>query len=715
MKAIIWHVAVITSLVFISWFTSVTRLDKLPSFQSLWKRLEGLLSADPAPLLYPVFLPILVASSLEASNRDALITNFILSLSALPKKAIPFENFNIHWILSITPILSSVVAEKYGLPLDPLTSKDPVSKSAIEELILLYPLHFALLHTLTFLTTTSLLPAEVQLLSVSLINLLYFGSSSQSLILKGLLWVGGPILTATCRHVLSWSVELARVPNWRLQRRKRRNARKSTLLCALNDTFGGWVHRIIKPESRDASSDEGWTPNPSRKQYSGSIGLVKSKEKAALESVYNDVRTRTSIDDSAFRETSPLSLDAVDDRTWPASQAPRRRRHTLPTNTNGIPDIPALTRTATDALSSAKVRSKLLLRLTPAQATVLKWLYALYVYLMAIAIIVVPLRLFIGYSALNNSEPFGWALGYLFGDLDAFRLKVVVYNLERWICLPQRHTGASHPSGFADQLRFCVLGMSNTRLIISAWCIINIAVGLAVVFRLSNIVEVDTRRKVFHGMMVSMFLPAIFIDPTFVSLAFVLILAIFLLLDLFRASQLPPVSKPLTYFLAPYVDGRDHRGPFIISHIFLLIGCAIPLWLSLADVERRGEGNFRGWDVEIRGVSLVTGVICVGMGDAAASLIGRRYGRRRWPWSGGKSLEGSLAFAVAVIIGLMGSRAWLLFGGWEGDSGDSWPTTWAKAAIAACGASLTEAVLTGGNDNVVVPVILWLLVRGLDL
>ena len=112
---------------------------------------------------------------------------------------------------------------------------------------------------------------------------------------------------------------------------------------------------------------------------------------------------------------------------------------------------------------------------------------------------------------------------------------------------------------------------------------------------------------------------------------------------------------------------------------------------------------------------MVSGVVCVGMGDAAASLIGRRFGRRKWPWSGGKSFEGSLAFALAVVLGLSIARAWLLVGGWEGDSGDFWTLTLGKAAVAAAGASFTEAVLTGGNDNVVVPVILWLLVRALKI
>jgi dolichol kinase len=239
--------------------------------------------------------------------------------------------------------------------------------------------------------------------------------------------------------------------------------------------------------------------------------------------------------------------------------------------------------------------------------------------------------------------------------------------------------------------------------------------GMTIVLRLSSIVEVDTRRKVFHGMMVVMFVPTIYVDPAFCALALALVLSGFLLLDLFRASQLPHISRPLTYFLAPYVDGRDHRGPVIVSHIFLLIGCAIPLWLSLAGIPRGGNAPWEGWDVLSRDVSMVSGVICVGMGDAAASLIGRRFGRHKWFWGGGKSLEGSLAFAAAVSVGLVSARAWLVFGGWHPSTDSSWPFIVGKSMLAASGASATEAVLTGGNDNVIVPIVLWLLVRGLGI
>jgi dolichol kinase len=119
--------------------------------------------------------------------------------------------------------------------------------------------------------------------------------------------------------------------------------------------------------------------------------------------------------------------------------------------------------------------------------------------------------------------------------------------------------------------------------------------------------------------------------------------------------------------------------------------------------------------VDRRDVSLVSGVICVGVGDAAASLTGRRYGRHKWFFGGGKSLEGSAAFASAVAAALIAAKAWLRIGGWPSNNDDRWMITMPKAGLAATMASLTEAVLTGGNDNVVVPVVLWACVKGLDI
>lgn len=409
----------------------------------------------------------------------------------------------------------------------------------------------------------------------------------------------------------------------------------------------------------------------------------------------------------------------------------RRRRHTISTLGEAAQEERIRTTPGGRRKKLMGPYLKSFLSLTAAQAQVRRWLYAVYVYLASMAIILSPVRKYVAERALHGQDPFGWALGYLLGNSSTVRFWVLMLNLEYWIQLPSRPEAAlEDPScwlGWVEHLRQTTFGPANTRLLICFYCLVVLVTGLAVVFQLSAVAEVDTRRKVFHGMMVLMFFPTAFIDPTFCALALSLVLSIFLLLDLFRASQLPPISRPLTYFLAPYVDGRDHRGPVIVSHIFLLIGCSIPLWLSLSDLARTGDGPWAGWDVSTRDVSMVSGVICVGMGDAAASLVGRRYGRLKWFWGGGKSLEGSIAFAVAVSCGLLAARAWLMLGGWPVVGPESvstsgaaftvrfWLWTICKAALAAGGTSATEAILTGCNDNVVVPVVLWLLVRGLGV
>ncbi|MCJ1377277.1 hypothetical protein MMC17_000369 [Xylographa soralifera] len=671
-------------------------------------------SYDPAPLLYPVFLPLLAACSLRSENLQLAFTNLVLSICSVPVHLIPMYDYgydSLLWTISVLPSTLLLITQAGSSKEFPRTGYNRVDP---ELLVLLYPLHQALKYTLGFLTTTSLLPAELELLSVALINLLLFSSSPQAEILKALLWIGGLALFIFCRNVLQWTVELARVPSWRFRRSPQTHRKENVLFCAIHDTMGRMLVKInLSRGRRDSSDSDEFQPVTRQKEHRKS-SRPEAKELGVTRTVRRPetVGNALTVDDVVGMPSNR----SIGNRGSTMEEQSRQRRNTLPTCVADTLQSSALV----DSIYRIRprplpTRPKSFLSLTSSQAIVLKWIYALYVYLVVAAVVAFPIRKYISQWSLHGDEPVGWALGYLFGDIPEFRLQTIMWNLEGWICLPPRILNPTPQACRGEKFRQYYLGAANTRLLICAYCIASIIVGLFIVFRLSALVEVDTRRKVFHGMMVVMFLPTVFLDPPFTALAFALILAIFLLLDLFRASQLPPVSKPLTYFLAPYVDGRDHRGPIIVSHIFLLIGCAIPTWLSLSATARTGTVPLEGWDVATRDLSMITGIVCVGMGDAAASLIGRRYGRRRWPWSGGKSVEGSIAFAVAVVLGLGTARAWLLIGGWKGDSGDSWPLMLGKSAVAAGASSMTEAVLTGANDNTVVPLILWLVVRGLRI
>jgi dolichol kinase len=670
---------------------------------------------DPGPLLYPVFLPLIVSIALLSRSSNWLLANAILGLSSLPENIIPRldtgQRFNaLHWFVTLVPLIISQNSDKELSPRIPFALKlSGGSSLTAEDLTMLYPLQFMTTRTIYFLATTSLDPAELQLLSAALINVLLLAKTPQAEILKALIWLGGIALFITCQKVLSWEVALARVPSWRFRSSTRRNMSTKSKARGLDAAFCKKLADFVnRHERRDSSESE-----------KDKMPAVRFRRGNRLPKLNIDLNHQAN---GAVRRGEPASAIEPPANAWtkdgsldPKTNFTGRRRHTFSIAGQSSPNQPKTTSGGRPKRALSPDTSTFL-RLTEAQAQVRKWFYAVFTYIMVCLIILVPIRRYVSTHALSGNEPFGWALGYLLGDIPQFRFWTVSANLERWIPLPERRQDPpeGNGSGWIDQLRQDSLGAANTRLVLCGYCVAVLLVGIATVLRLTSVVEVDTRRKVFHGIMVAMLLPSVFVDPCFVALALILILAIFLLLDLFRASQLPPISRPLTNFLAPYVDGRDHRGPVIISHIFLLIGCATPLWLSLAGAPRSGVGPWVGWEVNERDVSMVSGVICVGMGDAAASLVGRRYGRHKWLWSGGKSLEGSLAFAVTVTVGLVSSHAWLLIGGWVKAGTEPWMKLITKALTAAAGASLTEAVLTSCNDNVVPPVALWLLVRGLD-
>jgi dolichol kinase len=581
-----------------------------------------------------------------------------------------------------------------------------------EILAAIYPLHINLVTVLHSFTTTSLLPAELQLFSISLINLLTLAESPQMKIASIILWVGGLGIVVLCSDVLRWGVALARVPRWRLRRAGRIVQARQSFIKALNEGLQRKDARKKKEDIVESDADDDGITHRVKVERLGLDDLKKE----VLSALHNFFPLQNDESLSAF-EDHPSRKTSL--RGSSTSANGRRRRNTLPAKTATAPEADSQSKDIRQRSKTAK--TSFFVSLTPTQAFLRKWLYAGYIYFIIAFLILVPIRIVISRTALDGAEPFGWAIGYLFGNLQRLRFWVVTNSLlESWIRLPQLHERwrtTNQPLGLAAHYTNSV-GRANTRLLLVLYSAFTLISGLLTVLSLPASVEVDTRRKVFHGTMVAMLLPSIYFDPPFFSLALAIVLACFCLLDLLRASQLPPLSKPLANFLAPFVDGRDNRGPVVISHIFLLVGCAVPLWLSLAASQLTGDVPWRGWDADARHVSLVSGVVCVGMGDAAASLVGRRFGRRKLPWAGGKSLEGSAAFALAVVLGLVFAKTWLWLGQWNDEvSVPRWGfgPLFAKSSIAAVGASLMEAVLTGGNDNVVVPVILWVLVRALRI
>lgn len=658
-------------------------------------------SFDPAVLLYPPLLANYVSTLLSEACPGIILPNIILGVSSMLTELIPSfvageGTAYIHWLLSCLPLFSwqsqlAQLGESHP-------SFAPDTNIDAEILVLLYPMHRSLCGILRQIASTSLLETEVQLLSITLINLLLLSTSPQMIILKTMLWGGGLGLLLGTDHVFRWLMALERVPKWRFRRvGSPKHALKSQPKSVLKEPLGklSEILHFDRPPTLD-SEDE--------------VNAIKRIKPVTLQSTTVRARSPKTADSDqdiggseAIDILSPLSRkstgsDAVSSTLSPATHTPSGRKKR----------------------SSSRSLQRFY-NYTETGATLRKWAIAGYIYVFTTVLILIFIRLYIQHCALSGVEPVGWALNYLFSNIPWFRMQVLTWGLEHWIPLPPypQQIDVSISTGpWIAHLRHN-FGTANTRLLLSAYLASILLTGLTLVIYLSvKPVSVDTRRKIFHFTMVLMLLPTTFIDPLYIAFALSLILAVFLLLDTFRACALPPISKPMKYFLAPYIDGRDLRGPVVVSHIFLLVGCAIPLWLSLATMRRDDENPWElAGEIEGKGreVAMLSGVICVGMGDAFASLIGRRFGKRKWVWPGGKTLEGSAAFAAAVAFSLCVVKAWLRFGGWEHGSGDGWAKTVGKSLAAGMFASTMEAVLTGGNDNVVVPVVFWCAVRGLGI
>jgi dolichol kinase len=142
--------------------------------------------------------------------------------------------------------------------------------------------------------------------------------------------------------------------------------------------------------------------------------------------------------------------------------------------------------------------------------------------------------------------------------------------------------------------------------------------------------RLNARRKFFHGLAVVMFVPGIACDPAFAHLAFSAAFALFTFAEYVRYFALYPFGAAVHLFMNEFLDQKD-SGTAILSHFYLLTGCAGSVWF---------EGPSR--------LLQYTGILAVGVGDAVASVVGKKVGRHKWSPTTMKSVEGSAAFTASV-------------------------------------------------------------------
>ncbi len=198
------------------------------------------------------------------------------------------------------------------------------------------------------------------------------------------------------------------------------------------------------------------------------------------------------------------------------------------------------------------------------------------------------------------------------------------------------------------QYMFALLN-ANLRLCV-VWAVI-LTVMLPLVFEGLGPREqhVSQVRKFFHLVAVILFLPPLrqqsnVVVTEFVAAAGVSVIGLFVVLESLRITK-KPFANGLKYILfkivTPFLDSNDKRALFVSSHIQLLAACVVPPALLIMTDHFPNE------------LVSLSGVLSVGIGDAAASLGGMLCGGK-YPlrWNQSKTVPGLVAFILSVLAAL---------------------------------------------------------------
>lgn len=200
--------------------------------------------------------------------------------------------------------------------------------------------------------------------------------------------------------------------------------------------------------------------------------------------------------------------------------------------------------------------------------------------------------------------------------------------------------------------------------LVFAWVVV-VTLIIVVVRPDRSEVEKVVARKFYHLVAALVFGMGLAIDRDLVRLGAVVGLGLLSLGELIRVTGYGKASKFVIDLSKRLIDERD-AGSITVTHVYLFLGCAVPIWIADGSVSHAG-------------------IVSVCVQDAVAAAVGKRLGVHNWG-TRGRTLEGSLAgFVAATATMVLCSEVSL-----------------ASASIAAAATAVVEAY-TEQIDNWVVP------------
>lgn len=165
--------------------------------------------------------------------------------------------------------------------------------------------------------------------------------------------------------------------------------------------------------------------------------------------------------------------------------------------------------------------------------------------------------------------------------------------------------------------------------------------------------RVVAARKFFHLIALLLFTPITWLDPDMMALSYAIAVALLMVIEVIRCYNFglekgSIISSSLNAFYTTFLDEKDSiaaEGGLVITHITLILGSAIPLWMYQMIVNLSGENK-----VPIFFLPYV-GVVALGVGDSVGAIAGLTFGRHFWSGSS-RTIEGSCCMFLSMLIPL---------------------------------------------------------------
>lgn len=142
---------------------------------------------------------------------------------------------------------------------------------------------------------------------------------------------------------------------------------------------------------------------------------------------------------------------------------------------------------------------------------------------------------------------------------------------------------------------------------------------------------------------------------------------------------MPPLGDVLQSGFSVFADEKDYL--ISLTPLYLLSGLSFPLWMPTSNLEI---------------LPILGGVLTIGIGDSAASIVGTRWGKTKWPGSS-KTVEGTVACILSQLIFVYGLAALGFIPNYFGI---------VRSTLSIIAVSFIEA-RTDQVDNLTLPIILY--------